>query len=288
VLIEGESGTGKELFAQGIHMASRRSLGPFVALNCAAFPESLLESELFGYDEGAFTGSRRGGKPGLVELADRGTLFLDEIGDMPISLQTRLLRVLQEKEVLRLGAAEPLPVDVRVVAATHARLKQSVEQGTFRADLYFRLAILVLPLPALRDRGGDLARLARWIADEALQRVGWTGGVVGLLEPMLAAAAGYGWPGNVRELQNVVERLSVYLGAKGVLTVDDVIRLAPELASGQSHEQATTSGLDAMTVASRRSHAEAVLAACGGDRRSAAEQLGVSRTTLWRLLRGPA
>jgi propionate catabolism operon transcriptional regulator len=279
VLILGESGTGKEMFAQGIHQASRRAAGPFVALNCAAFPENLLESELFGYEEGAFTGSRRGGKPGLIELADRGTLFLDEIGDMPLPLQTRLLRVLQEREVLRLGASEPVPVDVRVVAATHADLKVAVERGRFRADLYYRLAILALPLPNLIARGDDLQRLAECLASDTLARLGSVQAPHAIVTPLLAAAAGYRWPGNVRELQNVVERLAVFLRARERLLPDDVTLLAPELAT-----QASGASLAPTVASARRTHAEAVLAECGGDRQLAAARLGVSRTTLWRLL----
>jgi propionate catabolism operon transcriptional regulator len=282
VLIQGASGTGKELFAQGIHLASGRADGPFVALNCAAFPESLLESELFGYEEGAFTGSRRGGKPGLIELADHGTLFLDEIGDMPLPLQTRLLRVLQEREVLRLGAGEPVPVDVRVIAATHADLRTAAEAGRFRTDLYYRLAILALPLPPLCQRDGDLPLLANHLAGDTLARLDCPLTADYLTPALLAAAAGYAWPGNVRELQNLVERLAVFLRARGCLGAEDVQRLAPELAV--KLPQADPARLDAFTGQTRKARAEAVLAACGGDRGRAAAQLGVSRTTLWRLL----
>lgn len=153
VLVQGESGTGKEMMAQGIHRASRRAAQPFLAVNCAALAESLLESELFGYDEGAFTGARRGGKTGLIEAAHTGTLFLDEIGDMPLALQSRLLRVLQEREVMRVGSTTPVPVDVRVIAATHADLADLVERGLFRRDLYYRLAVLRMGMPSLRERG---------------------------------------------------------------------------------------------------------------------------------------
>ncbi|WP_374349015.1 propionate catabolism operon regulatory protein PrpR [Chitinimonas sp.] len=279
VLIQGESGTGKELFAQGIHLASHRANGPFVALNCAAFPENLLESELFGYEEGAFTGSRRGGKNGLIELADRGTLFLDEVGDMPLALQTRLLRVLQEKEVLRLGAAEPVPVDVRVIAASHMPLKQMADTGQFRTDLYFRLAILTLALPPLRERPGDVALLAGQLAREALARLACTVPPEQLVTPLLAAAAGYGWPGNVRELQSLVERLAVFLRARQQLSTAVVYRLAPELRG-----DAPSLPLVQQAALDRRAHAAQVLQRCGGDRRRAAAELGISRTTLWRLL----
>jgi propionate catabolism operon transcriptional regulator len=172
VLITGASGTGKELFAQGIHAASPRRNRPFVAINCAALPETLLESELFGYEEGAFTGSRRGGKPGLFEAAHTGTLFLDEVGDLSLPLQTRLLRVLQEREVLRLGASDPTPVDVRVVAATHRDLEQSVAERAFRMDLYYRLNILKLHLPSLAERPDDIPALAAGILGRALVQHG--------------------------------------------------------------------------------------------------------------------
>ena len=161
VLLTGESGTGKELVAQGIHNASRRRGNPFVAFNCAALPEGLIESELFGHEEGAFTGARRGGKPGLFEIAHTGTIFLDEIGEMPAALQSRLLRVLQEREVMKLGSGRATPVDVRVIAATHRDLHALVGQGAFRADLYFRLNLLQIELPPLRERRDDIAPLAR-------------------------------------------------------------------------------------------------------------------------------
>ena len=281
VLLAGASGTGKELFAQGIHMASHRSAAPFVALNCAAFPESLLESELFGYEEGAFTGSRRGGKPGLLEMADRGTLFLDEIGDMPLPLQTRLLRVLQEREVLRLGGSEPIPVDVRVMAATHADLKQLVGEGRFRADLFYRLNILSLQLPSLSQRGEDIRHLALALTQDAFTRLGVAQPPAVLVAPLLRVASGYGWPGNVRELQNVIERFAVFLRAGGALTEAQMGELAPELIA-----VAAPQDLIETTEASRRQQAAKVLDACGGDRATAAARLGISRTTLWRILKG--
>ena len=215
VLVVGESGTGKELLAQGIHSASRRASQPFLAVNCAALGESLLESELFGYEEGAFTGARRGGKTGLVEAAHTGTLFLDEIGDMPLALQTRLLRVLQEREVMRIGATAAIPVDLRVIAATHADLPAQVERGLFRRDLYYRLAVLTLRTPALRERRGDIPALAgRLLAAHPAAAELAPG-----LDAWLALADGYDWPGNVRELENGIERLSAwrnYLSPNGM------------------------------------------------------------------------
>lgn len=281
VLILGESGTGKELFAQGIHLASRRADGPFVALNCAAFPEQLLESELFGYEEGAFTGSRRGGKPGLIELADRGTLFLDEIGDMPLPLQTRLLRVLQEREVIRLGGSEPIPVDVRIVAATHAALRQGVTARTFRMDLYYRLAILTLELPRLADRGDDVRLIAESLAADALRRMPAFLTPTALAAALLAHSQHYPWPGNVRELQNLVERCATLAASGTSLDRATLTALAPELSEAN---QAVT-GVPTTTPSLRKTEAAAVLAACCGDRQAAARQLGISRTTLWRLLK---
>ncbi|MBV8658926.1 MAG: propionate catabolism operon regulatory protein PrpR [Burkholderiales bacterium] len=284
VLLAGASGTGKELFAQGIHMASLRAGGPFVALNCAAFPESLLESELFGYEEGAFTGSRRGGKQGLLEMADRGTLFLDEIGDMPLPLQTRLLRVLQEREVLRLGGSEPIPVDVRVMAATHADLKVLVKEGRFRADLYYRLNILSLRLPSLAERGDDIRHLATALAEDAFARLGVPLQASILVDPLLRVAGAYGWPGNVRELQNVIERFAVFLRAGGALSEAQMQALAPEL-SGDEDAGGAASTLHDTADELRRRQAVLALDACNGDRAAAAAQLGISRTTLWRILK---
>jgi propionate catabolism operon transcriptional regulator len=214
VLITGESGTGKELMAQGIHQASVRRDMPFVALNCGALSENLLESELFGYEDGAFTGARKGGKVGLFEAAHRGSLLLDEIGDMPLSLQTRLLRVLQEREVTRLGATEPTPVNVRVMAATHHQLPALVKAGRFRLDLYYRLNILSLSLPPLRARSEDWPDIVQTVMRRATQRLGqplpdapiWT-------QALLIAARGHDWPGNVRELENIVERILVHASA---------------------------------------------------------------------------
>ncbi|WGS53084.1 propionate catabolism operon regulatory protein PrpR [Paraburkholderia sp. D15] len=221
VLLTGESGTGKELVAQGIHNASRRRGNPFVAFNCAALPEGLIESELFGHEEGAFTGARRGGKPGLFEIAHTGTIFLDEIGEMPAALQSRLLRVLQEREVMKLGAGRATPVDVRVIAATHRDLHALVEQGAFRADLYFRLNLLQIELPPLRERRGDVANdvandvalLARHLLKRGALHHGLPEAA---LERILAFLAplfdGYAWPGNVRELENLLARAAIYLG----------------------------------------------------------------------------
>ncbi|MGE5703669.1 MAG: sigma 54-interacting transcriptional regulator [Clostridia bacterium] len=198
VLVLGESGTGKELFAHAIHKASPRSRFPFVAVNCSSLPDNLLESELFGYEEGAFTGARKGGKPGLFEQAHKGTIFLDEIGDISPHMQSRLLRVLQQKEVLKVGGTRLLPVDVRVVAATNRNLAKMVDEGAFRADLYYRLKVLQLQIPPLRERQEDIPLLA----EHFLNRRGVS---KHLLKPLLAALISHRWRGNVRELENAME-----------------------------------------------------------------------------------
>ncbi len=290
VLLIGESGTGKELVAQGIHAASDRREMPFVALNCAALTETLLESELFGYEEGAFTGARRGGKIGLFEAAHRGTLFLDEVGEMPLSLQARLLRVLQEREVLRVGATEPTPVNVRVIAATHRDLREQVAQGLFRLDLFYRLNILRLDVPSLRQRRDDVPLLAEALHARLCHRLGsdpartrpW-------LQALVQAATRYDWPGNVRELENLLERLLAYAGdepgaAPRVQSLPERLRLiAPELFDGPS--ESSPQGLQQLQTAQEVDHLRQVLAACGGDLQQAARQLGISRTTLWRKLK---
>ncbi|MEW6399280.1 MAG: sigma 54-interacting transcriptional regulator [Bacillota bacterium] len=200
VLILGESGTGKELLAHAIHNASPRRNFPFLAVNCAALPESLLESELFGYEEGAFTGARRGGKPGFFEEAHRGTIFLDEIGDMPPQLQARLLRVLQQKEIVRVGGTRVIPVDVRVIAASNRDLRQLVAQGLFRSDLYYRLNVLPLYVPPLRERKADIAPLVEYFlrTHKAATKIA---------REIMDAFQRYDWPGNVRELENCIEYL---------------------------------------------------------------------------------
>ncbi|WP_092002260.1 propionate catabolism operon regulatory protein PrpR [Paraburkholderia lycopersici] len=304
VLIRGESGTGKEMVAQGIHRESARRDFPFVAINCGAFPEALLESELFGYEEGAFTGARRGGKVGLIEAAHRGTLFLDEIGEMPLPLQSRLLRVLQEREVVRLGATEPTRVDVRVVAATHRALTEQIEAGEFRADLFYRLNILNLAIPPLRERGADVALLAGELLFQASRReprvavrIRTPDDAARALALLSGALARHTWPGNVRELQNVVERMVVELAdsESDVLTPEVLRSIAPEVFEPRHARTGDNAGDDgaaagsALTLRERSLNVEAdeiraALDACHGDRDRACEMLGISKTTLWRRL----
>ncbi len=288
VLVTGESGTGKELIAQGIHNASARRDRPFVAVNCAAFPETLLESELFGYEEGAFTGSRRGGKPGLFEAADTGTIFLDEVGDVPVPLQTRLLRVLQEREVLRLGSNDPTPVDVRVVAATNRDLERSVAEGGFRKDLYYRLNILHLSLPPLSARPEDVAVIAGHLLSRALRRHRSSLEPQEILGKLLPRMNRYAWPGNIRELENVLERVAVLCGEAGTASALRTKQLAvvvPELFRSGAPGPAPAT-LSASRRESDRERVLRMLEQCGGDRAAAAKRLGIGRTTLWRKLTG--
>jgi len=298
VLITGATGTGKERTAQSLHAESPRRRGPFVAVNCGAIAESLLESELFGYEEGAFTGSRRGGRVGLIEAASGGTLFLDEIGEMPLPLQTRLLRVLEEREVLRVGSVRPIPVDLRVIAATHCDLEQMVELGGFRADLYYRLNVLRLRLPSLTERAEDIPALAATFMEEAAPGRGliWSAAA-------LARLQAWRWPGNIRELRNICERLAVLLAdavAPAGISESLLLEAAPELLVGP--EPALGAAVSPLALNSRALSGAAPLRAgirpsldelqrrlqlTGGDRRRLAQELGVSRTTLWRWLTSP-
>ncbi|MGG7143117.1 sigma 54-interacting transcriptional regulator [Clostridium nigeriense] len=204
VLIVGESGTGKELHASAIHNASKRSLGPFIKINCGAIPGSLIESELFGYDEGAFTGAKKGGKKGKFELADGGTIFLDEIGEMPIDMQVRLLRVIQEKEVERVGGNTLKKIDIRIIAATNIDLEEAVEQGRFRRDLYYRLNVMKVEIPPLRERKEDIELLADSLRVKVANKLGLY--VEGVSKKAIDILKNYNWPGNIRELENVIER----------------------------------------------------------------------------------
>ena len=290
VLITGESGTGKELFAQAIHNASTRAQRPFVAINCAAFPETLLEAELFGHEEGAFTGARRGGRRGLFETAHTGTLFLDEVGDMPLTLQTRLLRVLQEQRITRLGAATSIPVDVRVIAATHQPLAQMVAAGTFRQDLYYRINTLRLALPSLRDRTGDIRLLAERLLRQSLERIRKTEvSAVHVLGRWGDALEQYSWPGNVRELENVCDRMAVYLqqfDSDDAIEWGDLHHECPELFQEQlPHGHPSSGAAPPIRPPSRHERALQALERHHGHPGAAAAELGVSRSTFWRWAR---
>jgi PAS domain S-box-containing protein len=283
VLIQGETGTGKELFARAIHDLSARKTRPLVKVNCAALPSSLIESELFGHERGAFTGalSRRVGR---FELAHQGSLFLDEIGELPLDLQAKLLRVLQEGEFERVGGTETRHVNVRVIAATNRRLDEAVADGTFRSDLYYRLNVVPIELPPLRERSGDIPLLARFFAARAAKQIGKT--LNGVPEAVLDAMERYEWPGNVRELANLVER-AVILARGPELRVEDI--LSPSTVSKATHAapkviSGPASGGRPKTLGElEREHIAAVVEAAGGKidgPGGAAEMLGLHANTL--------
>ncbi|MDR1685607.1 MAG: sigma 54-interacting transcriptional regulator [Desulfovibrio sp.] len=300
VLLYGETGTGKEIVAQSIHNAGRRRNKPFVAINCAAFPENLLESMLFGYVEGAFTGASKEGKCGFFELAHGGTLLLDEVSEIPLNLQGRLLRVLQEQEVMRLGHDRVIPVDVRVIATTNRPLVPLTEQGMFRGDLFYRLNILGLFLPPLRKRESDVEILARHFLFKFCTKNGRR--PIELNEAARRRLREYVWPGNIRELRNFCERIEVtsrshIVGEEEVceaLAVGDMDALCGNMGTrsdGKDVFAAKDTRRDTGSGGSLReltgqAAKEAVLAA-GGNRGVAARRLGISRTTLWRILKEP-
>jgi len=267
------------------HLADPIRRGRFVALNCGAISESLLEAELFGYTEGAFTGARRGGRVGLVEATEGGTLFLDEIGELPQPLQTRLLRVLEEREVLRVGATEPTPVDVRVVAATLQTLESLVDAQRFRRDLYYRLAALRIALPTLHERREDVPLLVNHFFRQLAAMD------APLSSEALARLREYPWPGNVRELRNMVDRLRIHWQQQpGELSLPQMLQWLPELHAVQrplvAPGAAAPAALSAASAVRPGAAAlQQLLADCGGNREQACAQLGVSRTTLWRWLR---
>lgn len=287
ILLIGETGTGKELMAQSIHNASNRSKGPFVAINCAALPPSLLESELFGYAEGAFTGAARGGKQGLFELAHKGTIFLDEVADISLELQGRLLRVLQEKEIMRIGDNKIIPVDVRVISATNKSLKSLVDEGKFRLDLLYRLDVLKISIPPLRDRGADIILLAEEFLKKYNKKLHKQ--IRSISPDAQDLLLQHKWPGNIRELRNVCERLSV-LATGDEITVEDVRRVL-DYNPGATSEQSPPSAPETARPAAKSLSSlerEAILSALektGNNKAKAAELLGISRTTLWRKIK---
>ncbi|MDP2791916.1 MAG: sigma 54-interacting transcriptional regulator [Rectinemataceae bacterium] len=275
ILIRGESGVGKEIFAQSIHSESDRSARAFVAMNCAAIPDSLFESEMFGYVDGAFTDARKKGKPGLFEIAHRGTVFLDEISEMPLPLQARLLRVLQEHEIMRLGDDKIIPVDVRIIAASNRDLPTLVRKGLFRNDLYWRLNVLNLMIPPLRERKADIVPLAtHFLADSDL-----CGQTITLPEPSRSLLRVHPWPGNVRELKNFCERVAAICDS-GEL---DARLVASLLDSDEAYERMAEPSAPARNPAFSKEELLRVLEASGSVR-EAAIRLGIHRTTLWRHL----
>ncbi|EOD00322.1 sigma-54 interaction domain-containing protein [Caldisalinibacter kiritimatiensis] len=276
VLLLGESGTGKELFAHAIHNGSGRNYSPFVKVNCAAIPSELLESELFGYDEGAFTGAKKGGKIGKFELASGGSIFLDEIGDMPMEMQAKLLRVLQEKEIERIGSNNPIKIDVRVIAATNKNLKELVEEGKFREDLYYRLNVMTIEIPPLRERYEDIGQIARLLLKKLSKQLGKY--VSKISSDAMAYIKRHNWPGNVRELENVLERainltdsdtilpmhLPVYLTKNTKYTMDSPIRPLKYIIEDAEKEAITR-----------------CLKYTNGNKLRTAKLLGISRSSLY-------
>lgn len=282
VLIHGETGTGKELVAKAIHTNSPRKNKPFVAMNCTALNENLLDDELFGHEAGAFTGAERVRK-GRFEHANGGTLFLDEVGDMPMNLQAKLLRVLENNEVFRIGSNEPLKVNVRVVSATHRDLEAAVAEGTFRQDLYFRLNRLKVKLPPLRQRREDIPLLAAHFIKEFNALHGKA--VTGISEPVRRAMAVHEWPGNVRELRNFIESM-VVLDLDGVLDADDVQEgdILPRIGSSSPGTGSENTLIGRPLAEVERFYMERALDLTGGNREEAARLLGVGERTLYRMI----
>jgi two-component system NtrC family response regulator len=280
VLLLGESGTGKEVLAQGLHAASKRT-GRFIAINCAAIPENLLESELFGYEKGAFTGAAKT-TPGKFETADKGTLMLDEIGDLPHSLQAKLLRFLQQRTVERLGGRSEIPVDVRVVGATHQDLKSLIAQGRFREDLYYRLAEIVVNIPPLRARAGDAVLLAHALLRRFAQEQ--RRGTLHFTDDAVQAIEQHSWPGNVRELINAIKRASIMADGDR-LTCEDLGLASPSAAGGDAASMLSDLDLRTVREAAERQAIVAALARTNGNIVKASEMLGVSRPTLYDLMR---
>jgi transcriptional regulator with PAS, ATPase and Fis domain len=279
VLITGESGTGKELFAQGIHSASHRSLGPFVAVNCAVLPENLLESEMFGYEKGTFTGALKDGKPGLFELAHGGTLFLDEIGEIPLRIQALLLRVLQERTIRRVGGERIIPVDVRIITATNRNLEEEVEEKQFRSDLYYRLNVLALELPPLRVRLEDIPKLVEAFLDEFNDKR--KNKIITVEKELICLFQKYDWPGNIRELRNTIERMVVLEESKS-LRLQGAKFLSEKIRRRKFSEEATNK------QSIKNKEKELILTTLEkfeNNKTLAAQSLGIDRSTLWRKIK---
>ncbi|MGE4284366.1 MAG: sigma 54-interacting transcriptional regulator [Clostridia bacterium] len=296
ILIRGETGTGKELFAQSIHSFSPRKDGPFVAVNCAALPENLLESELFGYVEGAFTGAAKGGKPGLFELAHKGTIFLDEIAEISLKLQGRLLRVIQEKEIMRLGHDRVIPIDVRIISATNKNLYEMVEKGDFREDLYYRLDVLKLELPSLNERREDISLIVENFMQTYTPLSNFKS--ICINEKAMKMLQNFNWRGNVRELGNICERLAVltrsslideetvkailtHKGMTNIISQEHIQEAEKKASLKETNNGMLDEGKDYIEIRKIRNALE-----CSGyNKTEAAKKLGINRTTLWRKMK---
>lgn len=282
VIIQGESGTGKELFAHAIHEASRRRLNNFIRINCSAIPADLIEAELFGYEPGAFTGARRQGAAGKIELAHNGTLFLDEIGEMPLRMQVKLLRVLQDKVVERIGGGAPRQIDFRIISATNRNLETMIRKGEFRLDLFYRLNVMSLHLPPLRTIIEDIALLFNALVEELAQDQSMRPKTVA--PDAMAALTAYGWPGNVRELRNVAERALIVSEGERI-EFDDLpgaIKARATLKAGAFHEERS---LKAIMDAAERQAIEGALQQTGNNKAKAARLLGIHRTGLYQKMK---
>lgn len=277
IMIEGETGTGKELLAQGIHNSSPRRTGPFVAVNCAAIPENLLDSELFGYSEGAFTGSAKGGKIGLFEMAHGGSIFLDEISELPISFQSKLLRVIQEQEIRRIGDDRIVTIDVRVIAAANKNLLSLVEENKFRQDLMYRIAVLTIRVPSLRERMEDIELLFNGFLESFSQQKGY-GKIKGIEQDALDVLKQHKYPGNVRELRNIAERASIIFQDK-IVEIKDMDLLLDKYIVGD--KEITKSSF---YRGNEQDVIEEIMEKYKGNKTLAAKELGMSRSTLWRKL----
>jgi transcriptional regulator of acetoin/glycerol metabolism len=298
VLLQGETGTGKEIFAQSIHNGSARADGPFVAINCGAIPRELINTELFGYEGGSFTGADRQGRSGKFEQAHGGTLFLDEIGDMPLDLQTTLLRTIETRTIVRIGGHRVIPADVRIIVATHKDLREEARRGTFRSDLFYRLNVLTIHIPALRERLDDVPLLVQHFLQRQSRVLGRS---FTIAAEAMAAMQRYNWPGNVRELENMLERVT-YLMPKNTITIDDLpfefqqtiergepskYRNSDQPQSNEAYEQDTPVTEKSRELKKQSTDAEVqailqTLHASNGHVTRAAALLGISRTTLWR------
>lgn len=283
ILIEGESGTGKEIFSQSIHNLSKRKDNPFVAINCAALPANLLESELFGYVKGAFTGARKEGKPGLFELAHNGTIFLDEIGEMDKSLQARLLRILEEKQVMRIGSDKVIPIDIRVIAATNANLKKQIKQGEFRMDLYYRLNVLRLQTIPLKERKEDIEYLTKYFLRVINNKYGRQ--VEKLSPDIIKLFSQYSWPGNTRELKNIIERL-VLSTTKDSITLEDSEFLLEEITNDSTinEEENSSAFLKGTMDDIKRKIILKILEEENYNKSRTARRLGIDRSTVQKYL----
>jgi transcriptional regulator with PAS, ATPase and Fis domain len=291
ILIIGESGTGKEMFAQSIHNASSRNNQPFVAINCAALSQNLIESELFGYEEGAFTGAKVGGKPGYFELAHNGTLFLDELGLLPLNVQVQLLRVIQERQVLRIGGTKLIPINIRIIAATNSNLLSAVEKGTFRHDLYYRINVLNISIPPLRQRIDDIPLLVQHYL--TLYNAQYNKSIKSFSDNFIKSFQKHDWKGNVRELMNYLMRI-VILSESECLTVEDIIKSEIKLSFNNktekkvSHIISDKDNINLLPDTLKSMENEIIqwyIKKYNGNKSMVCDALNISRTTLWKKLK---